>query len=157
MGQHEGGIHLDGVRCAAGSKESQSAQRVCSEVVCGLFCSVSAEWLCARAQPTSGSRFQLAITMEYRTCGVGALRAWAVVGPKCLLARRSMVPHATSEMSHALSSHGLATIRGTLERSQSTRHIAHIGSIRSDVWCASKLEMREEGLEESGRSHGEGG
>ena len=32
-----------------------------------------------------------------------------------------------------------------------------IGSIRSDAWCASKLEMREEGLEESGRSHGEGG
>ena len=118
MGQYEGSIYMDGGRCAAGRKVSPSAQRVCCEVVRGLFRSVPAEWSRARAQSTSGSPPQPAITTGQRTCSIGSLRGWAVVGFKCLLARRSMVTHATSDVSHTLSSHGLARIRGTFERSR---------------------------------------
>ena len=113
LGQHESSIDIHGGRCAAGRKASQSAQRVCSEVDCGLFRSVSAEWSCARAQSTSGGPLKPAITTEYSTCGSGSLRGWAVMGSKCLLARRSMVTGATSDVSHTLDSHGLATTRGT--------------------------------------------
>ena len=113
MGQYEGSIYMDGGRCAAGRKVSPSAQRVCCEVVRGLFRSVPAEWSRARVQPTSGGRLQLAIISGYRTCSIGYLRGWAVVGSKCLLARRSMVTGATSHVSHALVIHGLATNRGT--------------------------------------------
>ena len=113
MGQHEGSIDIHSGRCAAGRKASQSAQRVCSKVVCGLFRSVSAEWLCARAQPSSRGPLKPAITTEYSTCGSGSLRGWAVMGSKCFIARRSMVTGATSDVSHALAIHGLATNRGT--------------------------------------------
>ena len=48
-----------------------------------------------RSPPAEAVCSLLAIISEHRTCGIGTLRGWAVVGSKCLLARRSMVTGAT--------------------------------------------------------------
>ena len=57
---------------------------------------------------------------------------------------RSMASVATSSLSRALACTRLGAICGTAECSQRARRAAHIGSLRSDVWCVSRPEWRGE-------------
>ena len=157
MGRIEGVIDDGAARCAVGGWCSLSARRVRLELRGGLFGTTIVEWAHIRWFPRRPGPSQLPGACESRTRGSVRHDDMGSGGFTWLPGMRSMASVATSSLSRALACTRLGAICGTAECSQRARRAAHIGSLRSDVWCVSRPEWRGEALGESGRSHGEGG